>query len=270
MFYSLPISSRAAARSEVKFAIICEKISHWYAESLYKLSFNSNCFAWSLHLDDVINKLLKRLLVSFKPIANSLKVMDHYNFDTWRKLDFCSGDRNIALEPTLCPIGKTLILIFEEVFFLLPIVHNPDSSPSFISEGWKYEHWTLNSAVKTSLRAELSPWFIALSDPDPLPHRDGEREENCDTESWRPSLVMIRAGKQSACVHLYSQTRLSWRSIKSGSCAEGKLSRQLPDDVRLRISLTGSRFLSFRHWRHPSSASEWHNRQNTITECHAL
>ena len=96
MFYYLPISSRAVARSEVKFAIICEKISHWYAESLYKLSFNSNCFAWSLHLDDVINKLLKRLLVSFKPIANSLEVMDHYNFDTWRKLDFCSGDRNFG------------------------------------------------------------------------------------------------------------------------------------------------------------------------------
>ena len=47
--------------------------------SVYKLSFNSNCFAWSLCLDDVINKLLKRLLVSFKPIVNSLGLMDHFN-----------------------------------------------------------------------------------------------------------------------------------------------------------------------------------------------
>ena len=50
--------------------------------------------AWPLRLDDVINKLLKRLLVSFKPIVNSLEVMDHFNFDTWRKLDFCSRDTN--------------------------------------------------------------------------------------------------------------------------------------------------------------------------------
>ena len=63
-------------------------------ESLYKLSFNSNCLAWPLRLDDVINKLLKRLLVSFKPIVNSLEVMDHFNFDTWRKLEFCSRDSN--------------------------------------------------------------------------------------------------------------------------------------------------------------------------------
>ena len=46
---------------------------------LYKLSFNSNCLAWPLRLDDVINKLLKRLLVSFKPIVNSLGLMDHFN-----------------------------------------------------------------------------------------------------------------------------------------------------------------------------------------------
>ena len=150
MFYYLPISSRAVARSEVKFAIICEKISHWYAESLYKLSFNSNCFAWSLHLDDVINKLLKRLLVSFKPIANSLKVMDHCNFDTWRKLDFCSGDMNIGTD-TFSNWNIGWMEYFRHYKSLLPTILDPDSSYLHVGQpqlhfGWrdvgKYEHWT--------------------------------------------------------------------------------------------------------------------------------
>ena len=128
--------------------------------------------------------------------------------------------------------------------------------------GW-LEVWTLNtehqppSRIVTMIYCQVWPW------PATAPWRGGGRK------LWHGVMATFTCHDQSRetiSVHLYSQTRLSWRSIKSGSCAEGKLSRQLPDDVRLRISLTGSRFLSSRHWRHSSSASEWHNHQNTVTK----
>ena len=191
--------------------------------------------AWPLRLDDVINKLLKRLLVSFKPIVNSLEVMDHFNFDTWRKLDFCSRDTN-TLEPTLF-VPKTML-------------HSDfcDSCwPAFASfyrmaGSMNVEHWT--EASEQICRHDLLPG-LALT-------RCCQREENCDTESG-VSMATFTCQEERETISGVWSVDTEWRSIK-----QGKLSRQLPDDVWLRISLTGSRFLSSRLWRHPESCSEWH------------
>ena len=208
MFYYLPISSRAVARSEVKFAIICEKITKYATdidnmprESLYKLSFNSNCLAWPLRLDDVINKLLKRLLVSFKPIVNSLKVMDHFNFDTWRKLDFCSRDTNTCR-------NRHFLQIYPRLLWRLSyrgLCGSGDQADHSLLHfrGWQ-EVWTLKPLSRSVAMIYCLgwPWPAATT---------GKKTVTWSQESgWRPSLVRSRE-----TISGVRSVDTSWRSIKS-------------------------------------------------------
>ena len=156
----IPIGARAAA---LGWGQVCNYLWENKPPSLYKLSFNSNCFAWSLCLDDVINKLLKRLLVSFKPIVNSLGLMDHFNCnalgenwifslrigtDTWLNLN----ENNFAVLsswPRWASPGRPwlrLWMIHYKLWVRIKIF-------------WYFG--SMAGSMNTEQNCQLSPWFIA-------------------------------------------------------------------------------------------------------------